>query len=311
MAARGLARACNAWQKCGMGMKISLTVPVLAALLLASSAVADPVGPADIVASAPAADWRPISANNLLLLRFAGDRRVIIELANAFAPGHVANIHALVRDGWFQRHAAIVRVQENYVVQWGDPGGKAPLPDDVERSPDGSYQRPGLPVGFVPLPFPDAYGATVGHALGWPVATDGTAHWLPHCPGMVGAGRDMPPDTGSGAELYVVIGHGPRHLDRNIALVGRVLEGMEQLSALPRGTGTLGFYERPEQRVALEAARLGTDLPEAERPRFSVLTGASLARWVDTRANRRDGFFVRPVGAADICNLMPPVRRER
>jgi peptidylprolyl isomerase len=167
-------------------------------------------------------------------------------------------------------------------------------------------------VGFVPLPFPDAYGAKVGHALGWPVATDGKAHWLPHCPGMVGAGRNMPPDTGTGAELYVVIGQGPRHLDRNIALVGRVLEGMEQLSALPRGTGPLGFYEKPEQRIALVSARLGTDLPEAERPNFEVLRSDSMsfARWVEARANRRDAFFVRPAGGADICNLMPPVRRK-
>lgn len=293
-----------------MGMIFRAIVPAFGALLMAGSVVAGPVSPADVVAAAPATDWRPIAPDNLLLLRFAGDRRVIIELANAYAPGHVANIHALVRSGWFQRHAAIVRVQENYVVQWGDPGGKAPLPAEVEASPQGSYERPGLPVGLTPLPFPDAYGARVGHALGWPVATDGLVHWLPHCPGMVGVGRDMPPDTGSGAELYVVIGHGPRHLDRNIALAGRVIEGMEHLSALPRGSGALGFYERPEQRIALEDARLGTDLPAAERPRFAVLTGASLAQWVAARADRRDGFFIRPAGGADICNLMPPVRRE-
>jgi peptidylprolyl isomerase len=127
---------------------------------------------------------------------------------------------------------------------------------------------------------------------------------------MVGVGRNMPPDTGSGAELYVVIGHGPRHLDRNIAAVGRVLSGVEGLSALPRGTGALGFYEKPEQRVKLVSAKLAVELPDGERPRFEVLkTGsASFAKWVDARANRRDQFFVRPAGGADICNLMPPVR---
>jgi peptidylprolyl isomerase len=50
-------------------------------------------------------------------------------------------------------------------------------------------------------------------------------------------------------ELYVVIGRGPRQLDRNIALVGRVLAGMEHLSVLPRGMGPLGFYEKPSQHV--------------------------------------------------------------
>jgi peptidylprolyl isomerase len=296
----------------GARMKLRISVAVLALQPAAAQAQAPaPPGPSDILAAAPAGDWQAIEPANLLLLEFAGGRRVVVQLANAFAPGHVANIQALVRAGWFPRHAAIVRVQENYVVQWGGPTAKAPLPDEVEASPPGSYERPGPPVGFVPLPFPDAYGARVGHALGWAVATDGKAHWLPHCPGMVGAGRDMPPDTGSGAELYAVIGHGPRHLDRNIAVVGRVLEGMEALSALPRGTGTLGFYEDPAQRVPLLSARLGTDLPPADLPRFQVLRSdsASMARWVEARANRRDAFFLRPAGAADICNLLPPVRR--
>ena len=286
--------------------------PVSAGHVSAGPVAAGPVAalsPGEIAAAAPAADWLAVDPGNLLLLEFAGKRRVVIQLGNAFAPGHVANIHALVRAGWFERHARIVRVQENYVVQWGDPTEKAPLPADIEARPQGSYERPGAPVDFVPLPWPDAYGVRVGHAKGWPVATDGAAHWLPHCPGMVGVGRNMPPDTGTGAELYVVIGHGPRHLDRNIALVGRVLEGMEGLSSLPRGTGPLGMYETPRQQVALVSATLGSDLPAGRVPRFEVLTGESLARWADARANRRDGFFIRPSGGADICNLMPPVRR--
>ncbi len=40
-----------------------------------------------------------------------------------------------------------------------------------------------------------------------------------------------------------MIGQAPRHLDRNIALVGRVIEGMPVLAALRRGTGSLGFYD--------------------------------------------------------------------
>jgi len=285
-------------------------LPALFAGLLLAAPVQSR-SPADIVASAPEADWETIAPASLLVLDFAGNRRVVIQLANAYAPGHVANIHRLVEAGWFERHAAIVRVQENYVVQWGDPTEKAPLPEAVEASPSGSYERPGPPVDFVPLAFADAYGATIGHAKGWPVATDGKAHWLPHCPTMVGAGRNLPPDTGTGAELYAVIGHGPRHLDRNIALVGRVVEGMEHLSALPRGTGALGFYEKPEQRIPLVKAQMGTGLVEAERPRLQVLRSdsQSFKAWVDSRANRRDAFFIRPAGGADICNLMPPVRR--
>ncbi len=283
---------------------------MLLAAPVVAQAPATPPSPADILAAEPAGDWEAVDDGSVLLLDFAGGRRLAVQLSTAHAPGHVANIHALVREGWFERHAAVVRVQENYVVQWGDPTEKAPLPRGVEPSPPGGYERPGMPVGFRPLRFGDAYGATVGHTGGWPVATDGKVHWLPHCPGMVGAGRNMPPDTGSGAELYLVIGHGPRHLDRNIALVGRVLSGVEGLSSLPRGTGPLGFYADPAQRVKLVSARMALALPETERPRFEVLRSgsASFAKWVDARANRRDEFFVRPAGGADICNLMPPVR---
>jgi len=82
---------------------------------------------------------------------------------------------------------------------------------------------------------------------------------------MVGVGRGLSPDTGSGAELYVVIGHAPRHLDRNIALVGRVVEGMEHLSSLPRGAGALGFYEEPEERTPIRSVDICNILVQIRR----------------------------------------------
>lgn len=278
-----------------------------APLLLAAASPS----PSDILAKSPAEAWRGVKPENLLLMELGEGRQVAIELAPDFAPQHVANIRLLVRAGWFSRHAAVVRVQENYVVQWGDPTAKAALPSGVVARPDGSYERPGAASGYRALPFRDAYAPSVGHADGWPVATDGQAHWLTHCPAMVGVGRDMPPDTGTGAELYAVIGQGPRHLDRNIALVGRVVSGMEHLSSLPRGTEALGFYKTESERVPLASVRLAADLPEAERPGFQVMRSDSAAfgAWVEARANRRDAFFLRPAGGADICNLMPPVRQ--
>ena len=73
---------------------------------------------------------------------------------------------------------------------------------------------------------------------------------------MVGAGRDNDVDCGGGTELYVVIGQAPRHLDRNVTLLGRVVQGMELLSVLPRGSGALGFYEHAEQRVPINSLRV-------------------------------------------------------
>jgi len=125
---------------------------------------------------------------------------------------------------------------------------------------------------------------------------------------MVGVGRDLSPDTGTGGELYAVIGHAPRHLDRNIALVGRIVQGIEQMSSLPRGTEALGFYKDRSSDVPIVSARLASDLPAAERPRFQYLSGVSFDAYLHARKNRQDDFFIRPAGGVDLCNVNVPVR---
>ncbi len=144
----------------------------------------------------------------------------------------------------------------------------------------------------------------------WPVAGEAGRLWLTHCYAMVGVGRDMPPDTGSGEELYAVNGQAPRQLDRNIALVGRVVDGMAFLSGLPRGSGALGFYTDPAQRLPIRSVRIAADLPAPQRPLVEVLDPASpaFAAMLAARANRRDPFFVRPAGATDLCNVPVPFR---
>nr|WP_047166889.1 peptidylprolyl isomerase [Sphingomonas sp. Y57] len=285
---------------------------LIGAPLGASTPPAKPISSADIVAAAPAEAWIAVPPEDLLVLDLDGGARVVVALAPGFAPVHVANIRRLARSGWFAG-ITVNRVQDNYVVQWGDATEKKPLPDGIVGSPPAEYARMAKGLGFRPMAYRDAYAAKVGHAGGWPVASDGQLAWLPHCYGMVGVGRNLAPDTGTGAELYAVIGHGPRHLDRNIALVGRVLSGIEALSALPRGSEALGFYKEGTPRPAIVAARLASDMPAAERPAFELMRSdsQSFADWLAARANRRDDFFIRPAGAIDICNALPPARARR
>lgn len=289
-------------------MRRYVLLPLLA--LLAAAPPPSAKSPGEIVAAAPASAWRAVDPGDLLLMDLANGGHVAIELAPGFAPAHVANIRALVRGHWFDGNA-VVRVQDNYVVQWGGADEKKPLPAGVAAHLPAEYERPRAGLAIRPLGFRDAYAAAVGHADGWPVASDGKAAWLPHCYGMVGVGRDMPPDTGTGAELYTVIGQAPRHLDRNITVVGRIVEGMEAMTALPRGTGDLGFYTDPAQRLGITRARIASDVPEAERPRYQVMRSdaPAFAAYVDARANRRDAFFVKPAGAVDLCNAPVPTRR--
>jgi peptidylprolyl isomerase len=271
--------------------------------------------PYEIVDATTEADWRPIAPENLLVMTLGNGDQVFIELAPDFAPVHVDNIRRLARAHWYDG-IAIVRVQDNYVVQWGDPTGEKPLPENLVAEPPAEYDfaitRPMRP-GFTEVQ-DGHYTDMSGYLDGWPVGANRTSGdedaSLVHCYGMVGVGRGDNPDTGTGAELYTVIGHAPRHLDRNIALVGRVVEGIENLSSLPRGTGPLGFYEDEAQQVPIASVRLASELPEAERPRFEVMrTDTDTFRaYVHARANRT-GWFIRPAGAVDVCNVALPIRR--
>ncbi len=289
-------------------MKPLLRAALLSLSLLAIGASPPPTA-SEIIAQAPASAWAAVPAEDLLVIELESGRQVVIALAHAFAPVHVANIRALARAGWFDG-ITINRVQDNYVTQWGDATEKKPLPPGIVATPPAEYERPLAGLGFRAMPYRDAYAAQAGHVGGWPVASDGALAWLPHCYGMIGVGRNMPPDTGTGAELYAVIGHGPRHLDRNITSVGRVLAGMEALTALPRGSEGMGFYKEGTARPVIKAARVAADMPGGERPAFEIMQSGTpeFARWVEARANRRDDFFIRPAGAVDICNALPPVR---
>lgn len=296
------------------------TALTLAAVVLACAAhAAKPAkSAADVLKDSPAADWRGLDPDNTLLMDLASGQ-VIIELAPRFAPAHAANIRALAHGGYWDG-LAILRVQDNFVTQWGDPDGddaaKArPLPAGALPKLPAEFSVPidrvGKAAGFTKLADVDGWAPRTGFAEGFPVAADpksGRA-WLAHCYGMVGAGRSDAVDSSNGTELYVVIGHAPRGLDLNITVVGRVLKGMELLSALPRGSAAMGFYDKPEQRTGIQRVRLLADVPAAERPALQVLKTDS-ATWqqlLDTR-RFRGGWYVHSPGHVDICSAGVPTR---
>ena len=287
--------------------------------------------PSDVVDKAPQSEWVEISPDNLLVMDLppvatpvgSKPRRVVIQLMPApFSQGWVSNIKKLAAAHWWDG-TAIVRVQDNYVTQWGDPDGEnkakaKPLPEGLVTVPESGYVAPaqtpvsqeGAPKGVPHRPKGDAYAEFTGFYAGWPMASDDKNSWPLHCYGAVGVGRNISPDTGTGAELYTVIGQAPRQLDRNIAVVGRVISGMEWLSSLPRGTGALGFYETPQERTPINSVRLASELPAAQRPRFEYMNtdSKSFADYQKLRANRHDSFYNVPAGGVDICNVPVPVR---
>lgn len=263
----------------------------------------------ELVATSKPGDWRPLDPERTLYLELSSGR-VVIELAPAFAPRHVANILKLARAHWYDG-LAIVRLQDNFVAQWGDPLNSKPEVGDKRLPAEFSRSAQNLP--FTRLKDPDTFANEVGHSNGIPVArtaADGEA-WPVHCYGMVGVGRDNDPATAIGTELYVVIGHSPRQLDRNAAVVGRVVWGMELMSSLPRGSGDLGFYE-PEQRVPIQSVKVAADLPAAERLPLEVMrTDLPLfQKLIELRRNRKDPWYKVPAGRIDVCNVPLPVREH-
>ncbi|MDG5497773.1 peptidylprolyl isomerase [Niveispirillum sp. BGYR6] len=298
-------------------MHLARCLPLLAlALALAAPAQAAETRhptPKEVLDASPLADWRePVPENTFYIELPTG--RVVVELAPGFAPAHVENMRKLAREHWYDG-TAVVRVQDNYVTQWGMPE-ETPRPMKTAKdklAPEFTVPGGVASLPFTPLPDPDAFAPEVGISDIFPAARDrqtGEA-WMTHCYGIVGVGRDMAVDSGSGAELYTVIGHSPRALDRVITVVGRVLWGMEHLTALPRGTGNLGFYEKPEQRTPIKSVTLAADVPAAAREKIHVLSGqsASYGQWLEARRQRQDDFFIRPAGHIDLCNALPPVRR--
>lgn len=295
-------------------------VAMLAALaVLAAGAGAAELGAkatlADVIKGSKPSDWRPLDPQNTMYMELPAGR-VVIEMAPAFAPKHADNIRTMVREHYFDG-LAVIRSQDNWVVQWGDPDEKNPRPmKSAKATLPGEFTVPlKNDTSFTRLPDRDGYAPQVGHSNGFPSARDpksGRA-WLTHCYGMVGVGRDTGADSGSGSSLYVVIGHGPRHLDRNITVVGRVISGMPLLSTMPRGAGPMGFYDKPELNVPIASVRMAADVPEAERSKFEVMRTetATYQAAVEAQRNRGGPWTKVAAGHIDICNAPIPVREQK
>jgi peptidylprolyl isomerase len=282
---------------------LTAPAPIQAAPAVPSAAAAAPL-PTDALAG----DWRPIPDDEVMIVSLAGGRQVAIRLAASLAPAHVANIRALARARWWDA-ASVYRVQENWVAQWGDATEKKPLPAGMDDRPAAEFEI----AAFAPAvrmaradPYSTASGIT---ADGWPVASDGRAAWLTHCYGMVGVARDALPSTGSGAELFTPIGQSARRLDRNYTIVGRIIEGMQYLSGLPRSDAPMGMYASAGERLPILSVRLASDLPAAGRPRYQYRAADNprFAAAVAARENPRPPTV--SLGGASVCDVPLATRR--
>ncbi|MBX9644845.1 MAG: peptidylprolyl isomerase [Novosphingobium sp.] len=224
----------------------SPALPQASAAIASGKAQPSPLAPSEIVAQAPKADWTAIAASDLLVMDLAPDakgkpRRVVIQLMPApFSQGWIGNIRKLAA-ARFWDGTAVNRVQDNYVVQWGDPNAEdkakaKPLPTGLAVMSESDYVRTltskqsekyesqwnkrhdweldqigSEKTAPDPATIPPYSEGMSSYALvdvfenGWPTGVDTVDNIQApvHCYGMVGVGRDLSPNTGSGAELYV------------------------------------------------------------------------------------------------------------
>jgi peptidylprolyl isomerase len=266
--------------------------------------------PADVIAASKPQEWRTLDPENTLYMDFRGKGRVIIEMAPNFSPNHVANVKALSREGHFV-NGAVTRVQDNFVSQWAQAADPARPPKVGVEKLAAEFTLPRAAItNFDILPDPDTYAPEVGFINGMYAARDATRVWLAHCYGMVGVGRENDENSGGGTELYVIIGHSPRNLDRQLTMLGRVVQGMEIMSSFPRGTGDAGFYLTPAEYQRYADIKVAADLPPAQRTPLEIMKtdSESFATLVNSRRWRKDDFYKNPVGRIGLCNVTVPVR---
>lgn len=262
------------------------------------------IRPADIVAKAPADAWRPIDFENTLLMDLP-QGEVVIEMRPDLAPKHVAQIKALVRQG-FYNGLNFHRVIEGFVAQGGDPKGDG----------TGGSSLPDIPAEFAhdtkeALNFTqigrDRMAARVGFIDGMPAAAQPESlrsfrsdrevqMWALHCPGVMSMARATDPDSAN-SQFFLVIGDARQSLDRRYTVWGWIVDGFENTRRIARG-------EPPARPTPILRVRVAADVPDKDKPKIEIMRTESEAfrQYLEASGVVKDGFV------RNMCNVKAPRR---
>ncbi|MGI9395601.1 MAG: peptidylprolyl isomerase [Boseongicola sp.] len=150
------------------------------------------------------------SAGPNLVIDVSGEAngRIVIDLLEDVAPQHVAQISALAEEGAYNG-VVFHRVIEGFMAQTGDVEcgrADASCPAGV-----GGSDRPDIPAEFSDVPYDR---------------------------GVVGMARSQSPNSAN-SQFFIMFDAG-HFLNGQYTVVGRVIEGMEIVDAIKRGTGQNG-----------------------------------------------------------------------
>ena len=149
------------------------------------------------------------------LLMDLKDGQVVIELRPDLAPGHVARVKELAREGFYDG-IVFHRVIEGFMAQGGDPTGTG----------SGGSNKPNLKAEF-----------------------SKTAKFVR---GTVGAARTGDPNSAN-SQFYVMFDAAP-HLDGQYTIWGQVVSGMEHIDKIKRGSGSGGTVSNPDKIIRVQVA---------------------------------------------------------
>jgi peptidylprolyl isomerase len=211
---------------------------------------------------------------------------VVIALSPALAPNHVERFQALVKAGFYnQQH--FYRVVDGFVAQGGsnDMHDKDAFSQALLSELTAEFTQP-ISKHATVVESRDMFAPETGFLDGFAVGMDRKSNemWGLHCPGTVAFARNSEKDTAA-TEFYIVIGQAPRHLDRNMSVIGRVVQGMDVLQKLPRGDSKYGgVIQQVTKNSAIRRSIVHNDqypsyfiqLPEHEEYASRIETGKTL-----------------------------------
>ena len=267
-----------------------------------SQTTAIAVSASDVIKNAKAHEWQTVSTQNILKITLPTGS-AYIKLNPELAPKHTEHIKELAREG-FYKDTSVYRFVEGFVAQGGDSSGNKKIQTANKTVPAEFYLETTQPLKITELKG-DGYAPVTGFLNGFAVAQNQThtQTWQVHCNGVFAMARDNDINSAS-TEFFVTIGQGPRYLDKNITVFGRVLEGMEHFNRLQR-TPTDGVAFNPITNVQVLA-----DVKN-DKSVFKVMKtdSVSFKQLIDARKNRTEPWFVQSYNYVDVCAMPIPTKR--
>ncbi len=167
----------------------------------------------------------PVNANEDTMILKLKDGDVVIELYSELAPNHVKRFKQLAEE---KKYDGVVfhRVIDGFMAQTGDVqfGNFNSSTYDLRRAGTGGSEYPDLKAEF---------------------------NDMAHERGILSMARSSDPDSAN-SQFFICFDSAP-HLDRQYTAFGKVIEGMEFVDLIKKGTDSSGSVLKPDRIISLKS----------------------------------------------------------